>query len=244
MWSPWLPAPWYLWYLFWLKFPGRQWHFVMFLAVKSNFNIKPRGGRRYSNVTNSDSYSLLLLRMGLNNADTLITLCAVSWSVPLYFKQTMCWMLSSTYSRIRWIKWSLKWVPCLPELFFFHDILYVEKFKLIPCCRTNSTILAKTAKNKRKAEKKRKAIERRVSEGDAQSVDVSKAPLGRTTSQDPNDESHDDSGLASSFEEAVVLGGGANGGGGGGSQAKLKKKTKKRTKQFEMSNDLIFDLDI
>ena len=117
-------------------------------------------------------------------------------------------------------------------------------------CRTNSTILAKTAKNKRKAEKKRKAIERRVSEGDAQSDVEARRTLTRTVSLDANDESHDDSGLASSFEEAVVLcGGGGDGGandenGGGGAKAKLKKKTKRRTKQFEMSGDLIFDLDI
>ena len=57
------------------------------------------------------------------------------------------------------------------------------------------------------------------------------------------DESHEDSGLASSFEENMVLGdksvGSSNGGGG-----KTKRKVKKRTKHFEMSNDLIFDLDI
>ena len=120
-------------------------------------------------------------------------------------------------------------------------------------CRTNSTILAKTAKNKRKAEKKRKAIERRVSEGDAQSDVEARRTLTRTVSLDANDESHDDSGLASSFEEAVVLGGGGGDGGDGGAndengggvaKAKLKKKTKRRTKQFEMSGDLIFDLDI
>ena len=49
------------------------------------------------------------------------------------------------------------------------------------------------------------------------------------------DSSHEDSGLASSFEEAMVL---------GPDQQKTKRKIKKRTKHFEMSNDLIFDLDI
>ena len=109
--------------------------------------------------------------------------------------------------------------------------------------RTNSTILAKTAKNKRKAEKKRKAVERRVSEGDAQPVLVSKGTLPCTSSSlNANEESYDDSGLASSFEEAVVLGGSSiNGIAAGSEKAKLKKKWKKR---FEMSSDLIFDLDI
>jgi hypothetical protein len=125
---------------------------------------------------------------------------------------------------------------------FLYNVIFVNFLHLL-CFRINSTILAKTAKNKRKAEKKRKAIERRVSEGDANPVLVSKGALTRSSSSlDANEESYDDSGLASSFEEAVILG--SDGGASGGEKAKLKRKTKKRSKQFEMSSDLIFDLDI
>ena len=64
-------------------------------------------------------------------------------------------------------------------------------------------------------------------------------------------ESHEDSGLSSSFEETVVISEGGGDGAGssagdqqGQSKQKTKKRTKKRTKTFEMTNDLIFDLDI
>ena len=39
--------------------------------------------------------------------------------------------------------------------------------KILLFNRINSTIIANTAKNKKKAEKKKRALERRVSEGDA-----------------------------------------------------------------------------
>jgi len=52
----------------------------------------------------------------------------------------------------------------------------------------------------------------------------------------------DDSGLASSFEENLVLTDGNLA--MKEKPAKGKKMTKRRTKQFQMSNELIFDLDI
>jgi len=116
--------------------------------------------------------------------------------------------------------------------------------------RIGSTILANTAKNKRKAEKKKRAIERRVSEGDSGSfesqskgrspsdfVKVKEAPMDYAEG-----DGDDDSGLASSFEENLVLTDGRMA--AGEKPAKGKKMTKRRTKQFQMSNELIFDLDI
>ena len=121
-----------------------------------------------------------------------------------------------------------------------------------PNRRINSTITAQTQKNKRKAEKKKRALERRMSEGDAvATVDTAKG--GKKTmsasssldlsmiTKDWEEEEHEDSGLASSFEEHLVLSG-SNG--GTEAKTKAKKMTKKRSKQFVMSNELIFDLDI
>merc|ERR1719234_1844881 len=122
--------------------------------------------------------------------------------------------------------------------------------------RVNSTILANTMKNKRKAEKKKRALERRMSEGDACSLEqadnsnkVEKKMTGSSSLDlnmvDKDDmwesEEHEDSGLASSFEEHLVLTGENPGNPG---KMKAKKMTKKRSKQFVMSNELIFDLDI
>ena len=117
--------------------------------------------------------------------------------------------------------------------------------------RINSTILANTMKNKRKAEKKKRALERRMSEGDACSLEQadnskvekkmtgsSSLDLNMINKDDWESEEHEDSGLASSFEEHLVLTGENPG------KTKAKKMTKKRTKQFMMSNELIFDLDI
>ena len=126
----------------------------------------------------------------------------------------------------------------------------------VPSLRVNSTILANTMKNKRKAEKKKRALERRMSEGDACSLEqadnsnkVEKKMTGSSSldlnmvDNDKEDmwesEEHEDSGLASSFEEHLVLTGENNPG-----KTKAKKMTKKRSKQFVMSNELIFDLDI
>merc|ERR1712013_752308 len=124
--------------------------------------------------------------------------------------------------------------------------------------RVNSTILANTLKNKRKAEKKKRALERRMSEGDACSLDqandkvdkVEKGKMSTSSSLDLNmvinnkdqweSEEHEDSGLPSSFEEHLVLTGDNVAPG----KTKAKKMTKKRSKQFVMSNELIFDLDI
>jgi len=129
--------------------------------------------------------------------------------------------------------------------------------------RTNSTILANTAKNKRKAEKKKRALERRMSEGDAGSLE-NNDKLGQrktmstsssvdlsTITKDWEDESHEDSGLSSSFDEAVILtgdngnkGNNNNNNNNNSNKTKAKKMTKKRSKQFQMTNELIFDLDI
>jgi len=124
--------------------------------------------------------------------------------------------------------------------------------------RVNSTILANTLKNKRKAEKKKRALERRMSEGDACSLEqandkvdkVEKGKMSTSSSLDLNmvinnkdqweSEEHEDSGLASSFEEHLVL----TGDNAAPGKTKAKKMTKKRSKQFVMSNELIFDLDI
>jgi len=165
--------------------------------------------------------------------------------------------------------------------------------------RINSSILAKTAKNKKKAEKKRRAMERRHSEGD--SVELTKSSSQQQPSQmtksmsldstatativgegcwsnsngkqsEPltgssawscdDSSSHEDSGLASSYEENITVGSTAvvvdgqasvvtvnsnnnnNNNESGLAKVKAKRKTKRRTKTFEMSNDLIFDLDI
>ena len=120
--------------------------------------------------------------------------------------------------------------------------------------RVNSTILANTMKNKRKAEKKKRALERRMSEGDACSLEQadnskvekkmtgsSSLDLNMVNKDDWESEEHEDSGLASSFEEHLVLTGENPGNPG---KTKAKKMTKKRSKQFVMSNELIFDLDI
>jgi len=111
--------------------------------------------------------------------------------------------------------------------------------------RINSAIIANSAKNKRKADKKKRALERRMSEGD--SVETKKGMVTSNSVQDMVNLSKDwgesqgeDSGLASSFEENLVL----TGGDSDKKPSKGKKMTKKRTKQFQMSNELIFDLDI
>merc|ERR1719237_662542 len=62
--------------------------------------------------------------------------------------------------------------------------------------------------------------------------------LNMINKDDWESEEHEDSGLASSFEEHLVLTGENPG------KTKAEKMTKKRTKQFVMSNELIFDLDI
>ena len=125
----------------------------------------------------------------------------------------------------------------------------------VPSLRVNSTILANTMKNKRKAEKKKRALERRMSEGDACSLEQadnsnkvekkmtgsSSLDLNMVVKDDWESEEHEDSGLASSFEEHLVLTGENPGNSG---KTKTKKMTKKRSKQFVMSNELIFDLDI
>ncbi len=107
--------------------------------------------------------------------------------------------------------------------------------------RINSTIVAKTAKNKKKAEKKRRAVERRMSEGDSMEP-LEHSNLHTSSSLDSRwmEEAHEDSGLASSFEETVVIQSET----GKNVKVKTKRRTKKRCKNFEMSSDLIFDLDI
>lgn len=109
--------------------------------------------------------------------------------------------------------------------------------------------MAKTAKNKKKAEKKRRAVERRLSEGDSVELKTpakqQHLPLQTSHSLDSlSQECHEDSGLASSFEENMVIDPSSSSGSNPTTKPKNKKRTKKRTKTFEMSNDLIFDLDI
>ena len=58
----------------------------------------------------------------------------------------------------------------------------------------NSALLANTAKNRKKAEKKRRCQDKRNSESDSGSVDTSRLS-----------ESQDDSGFASSPEESIVM---------------------------------------
>ena len=100
-----------------------------------------------------------------------------------------------------------------------------------------------------------------MSEGDAGSLE-SNDKLGQkktmstsssvdlsTITKDWEDESHEDSGLSSSFEETVILTGenankSNNNNNNNNSKTKAKKMTKKRSKQFQMTNELIFDLDI
>lgn len=105
--------------------------------------------------------------------------------------------------------------------------------------RINSCIIPKTAKNRKKAMKRRQAIERRLSEGDSVDLVENQAVVagGSLDSNIWEQESHEDSGLSSSFEEGLVITAQPD-------KQKTKKRTKKRTKTFEMSNDLIFDLDI
>ena len=127
-------------------------------------------------------------------------------------------------------------------------------------CRINSAIVANTAKNKKKAEKKKRALERRMSEGDAGSLEaVDKIGdetnnMATSSSFDLSElqagweeESHEDSGLSSSYEETIlVTGDNSNQVNNNNVKQKPKSKrmTKKRSKQIQMANELIFDLDI
>ena len=119
--------------------------------------------------------------------------------------------------------------------------------------RINSSIVANTAKNKKKAEKKKRALERRMSEGDAGSLDE-KINITTSSSFDLSElqegwdeESHEDSGLSSSYEETIVVTS-DNSNQVNHNNVKQKPKSKrmikKRSKQIQMANELIFDLDI
>ena len=59
-------------------------------------------------------------------------------------------------------------------------------------------------------------------------------------------ESHEDSGMSSSYEEIIVAGGQQSNAVNNNvtSKPKSKRMTKKRSKQIQMANELIFDLDI
>ena len=98
-----------------------------------------------------------------------------------------------------------------------------------------------------------------MSEGDAGSLETDekmnqKKGMSTSSSVDLSsltkgweDESHEDSGLASSYEETVVLSCetvNKNNNNSNSNKTKAKKMTKKRSKQFQMTNELIFDLDI
>ena len=122
--------------------------------------------------------------------------------------------------------------------------------------RINSSIVANTAKNKKKAEKKKRALERRMSEGDAGSLEEKIGGDNITTSssfdlselQDGwDEESHEDSGLSSSYEETIVITSDNSNQVNHNNvkqKPKSKRMTKKRSKQILMANELIFDLDI
>ena len=137
--------------------------------------------------------------------------------------------------------------------------------------RINSAIIANTAKNKKKAEKKKRALERRMSEGDAgsfeainkmntsSSLDLSELQQGNLNfslllCEDDNicyssgweNESHEDSGMSSSYEEIIMTGGQQSNSVNNNvtNKPKSKRMTKKRSKHIQMANELIFDLDI
>ena len=70
----------------------------------------------------------------------------------------------------------------------------------------NSALLANSAKNRKKAEKKRRCQERRNSESDSSSLDTARL----SESQEDSDtarlsESQEDSGFASSLEESIAM---------------------------------------
>ena len=122
--------------------------------------------------------------------------------------------------------------------------------------RINSSIVANTAKNKKKAEKKKRALERRMSEGDAGSLEEKIGEDNITTSssfdlselQDGwEEESHEDSGLSSSYEETIIITSDNSNQVNHNNvkhKPKSKRMTKKRSKTIQMANELIFDLDI
>ena len=126
-------------------------------------------------------------------------------------------------------------------------------------CRINSAIVANTAKNKKKAEKKKRALERRMSEGDAGSLEavdnIGDKTKNMTTSSSFDlselqagwdEESHEDSGLSSSYEETILVTSDNSNQVNNNVKQKPKSKrmTKKRSKHIQMANELIFDLDI
>jgi hypothetical protein len=147
----------------------------------------------------------------------------------------------------------------------FSEVVHRQVF------RSNSSILGQKMKNIKKAEqKKRRAIERRASEGDAEHFasssgdGVHKAGSWMNVryggKDDDDDDSHTDSGMASSMEEASQIPKqkkslpqtGAMKSGtrkGNKEQAKssqqLQTKKKPNSGQFltEANSDLIFDLD-
>jgi len=118
---------------------------------------------------------------------------------------------------------------------------------------TKSRIQGQTAKNKKKAAKKKRAAERRVSEGDADGTSYDekleiRESRASSVGYDTGDSLGEDSGCASSFEENVILTGNITPSIICNKKEKQdlpkKKKDKRRVKTFEMSSDLIFDLDI
>ena len=65
---------------------------------------------------------------------------------------------------------------------------------------------------------------------------------------DWEEDSHEDSGMASSFEENIIVtnekNNQVNNNNSVNSKPKSKRMTKRRSKQIQMANELIFDLDI
>merc|ERR1712012_779068 len=114
--------------------------------------------------------------------------------------------------------------------------------------RINSAIIARTAKNKKK-----RALERRMSEGDAGSLETlnnmpTSSSLDLSQLQEGwEEESHEDSGLSSSYEETLIVTSDKNNSVNNNptnNKTKSKRMTKRKSKQIQMANELIFDLDI
>merc|ERR1712029_1008840 len=115
--------------------------------------------------------------------------------------------------------------------------------------RINSAIIARTAKNKKKKNKKKRALERRMSEGDAGSLETlnnmpTSSSLDLSQLQEGwDEESHEDSGLSSSYEETLIVTSDKNNS-VNNNPTNNKTKSKRISKQIQMANELIFDLDI
>ena len=93
-----------------------------------------------------------------------------------------------------------------------------------------------------------------MSEGDAGSLEIGAENINTSSSFDLSElqsgwdeESHEDSGLSSSYEETIIITSDNSNQVNHNNvkpKSKSKRMTKKRSKQIQMANELIFDLDI